>query len=95
MLPPPVVRKQRICKVCGATFEHKSELRAHRRSEHGQVGADGNSIDLAPDMLLVGDGNTGMLVVLKHINSKARYMFLYFIAVFVYSTAILKVEWVE
>ena len=46
--------------MCGASFEHKSELKAHKKSVHAQ-NAVGSTIDLAPDMLLVGDDKCGRL----------------------------------
>ncbi|XP_067935853.1 zinc finger protein 845-like isoform X2 [Watersipora subatra] len=54
-------RKQKVCKVCGETFEGKSELKAHKRSVHSQLIMN-NSIDLAPDMLLLGDASSSDLV---------------------------------
>lgn len=46
-----------MCKTCNASFEHKSELRAHRRAEHP---LEMGTIDLAPDMFVVGSGSQGM-----------------------------------
>lgn len=51
-------KKVRICKMCGETFDHKSELRLHRRSVHGQE-PGGNSIDLVSNMILLGDEKAG------------------------------------
>lgn len=45
--------------MCGQSFEHKSELKAHRRTAHPQPDSINSSIDLAPDMLLVGVDQTG------------------------------------
>lgn len=55
---PPIVKKVRLCSVCGDSFEHKSELKAHRRAAHPQEQA-GGIIDLAPDMLLLGGDKAG------------------------------------
>ena len=46
--------------MCGETFEGKSELKAHKRSVHSQLIMN-NSIDLAPDMLLLGDASSSDL----------------------------------
>ena len=54
---PAQTPKQRVCKTCNATFEHKSELRAHRRAEHPH---EMGTIDLAPDMFVIGSQGKGV-----------------------------------
>ena len=54
---PAQTPKQRVCKTCNATFEHKSELRAHRRAEHPH---EMGTIDLAPDMFVIGSQGKGI-----------------------------------
>lgn len=62
---PPVLKKERRCKICGAVFEHKAELKAHRRTEHAQE-VKANSIDLMPHMLVLGDAKPGKLKPSPH-----------------------------